>query len=39
MVEVTATSAFAPVTLRFFTWLGVDGTVTLTATAKMRVLS
>jgi Flp pilus assembly protein TadG len=38
-VEVTATSTFAPVTLGFFSWLGVDGEITLTATAKMRVLS
>lgn len=38
-VVVTASSVFTPVSLGFFTWLGIDGTVTLTATAKMRVLS
>jgi Flp pilus assembly protein TadG len=38
-VVVTAQSAFAPITLGFFAWMGIDGTVTLTATAKMRVLS
>ncbi|HEY7029706.1 MAG TPA: hypothetical protein VH482_00200, partial [Thermomicrobiales bacterium] len=38
-VVVTATSDFAPITLGFFAWMGIDGTVTLTATAKMRVLS
>jgi len=36
---VTAASTFSPVTLGFFTWLGMDGTVTLSATAKMRVLT
>ena len=38
-VVVSATSAFSPITLGFFTWMGVPGSVTLTATAKMRVLS
>jgi Flp pilus assembly protein TadG len=38
-VVVSATSTFSPITLGFFTWMGVPGTVTLTATAKMRVMS
>lgn len=38
-VVVTASAAFAPITLSFFSFLGADGVVTLTATAKMRVLS
>ena len=38
-VVVTASSTFSPVTLGFFSWLGTGGTITLTATAKMRVLS
>jgi hypothetical protein len=38
-VVVTATSTFSPVTLGFFSWLGVNGQITLTATAQMRVLS
>jgi Flp pilus assembly protein TadG len=39
MVVVTAHSTFSPITLGFFTWMGVPGTVTLTASAQMRVLS
>jgi Flp pilus assembly protein TadG len=38
-VVVTASAPFEPATLGFFTWLGVNGTVTLTATAKMRALT
>jgi Flp pilus assembly protein TadG len=38
-VIVSASSVFSPVTLGFFSWLGTSGKVTLTATAKMRVLS
>jgi Flp pilus assembly protein TadG len=38
-VVVTASSEFNPVTLSFFSWLGADDTITLSATAKMRVLS
>jgi hypothetical protein len=38
-VIVTAQSTFEPVTIGFFSWLGVDGSITLSATAKMRVLT
>ena len=38
-VVVSATSTFSPITLGFFTWMGVPGSVTLTAIAQMRVLS
>jgi Flp pilus assembly protein TadG len=38
-VVVTATSTFRPVTLGFFSWLGTGGSITVTATAKMRVLT
>ena len=38
-VVVTAQSTFDPVTLGFFSWMGVDGSISLSATAKMRVLT
>jgi Flp pilus assembly protein TadG len=38
-VVVTASAPFSPITLSFFTWMGIDGTLTVSATATMRVLS
>jgi hypothetical protein len=38
-VVVSARSAFTPVTLGFFSWIGSSGTITIQSTAKMRVMS
>ena len=38
-VVVTAQSSFDSATLGFFSWMGLDGSITLSATAKMRVLT
>ncbi len=38
-VVVTANSTFRPVTLGFFSWLGTGGSIPISVTAKMRVLS
>lgn len=38
-IEVRATSDYSAIFLGFLTAMGVDGTITLTATASMRVLS
>jgi Flp pilus assembly protein TadG len=38
-VVVTAQSTFTSSTLGFFSWLGLDGSITLSATSKMRVLT
>jgi Flp pilus assembly protein TadG len=39
MIVVSANSTFRPVTFGFFTWMGVPSSFSLSATAKMRVLS
>jgi Flp pilus assembly protein TadG len=38
-VIVTAQSTFTSSALGFFSWMGLDGTITLSATSKMRVLT
>ncbi len=38
-VVVTASSTFKPITFGFFSWLGTGGSITVKATAEMRVLS